>query len=64
MHFIASALEYTSGNNVHFLDFVKNLIISIDRVPKISIGMKMKMMKMKVRDIRMQNILHCRKFVS
>ena len=32
MHFTASALEYTSGNNVNFLDFVKNLIISIDRV--------------------------------
>ena len=36
MHFTASALEYTSGNNVNFLDFIKNLIISIDRVPKIS----------------------------
>ena len=38
MHFTVIALEYTSGNNVSFLDFIKNLIISIDRVPKISMG--------------------------
>ena len=48
MHFTASALEYTSGNNVNLLDFAKKIIISIDRVPKISINIKMKMMKMTV----------------
>ena len=53
MHFTVSALEYTSGNNVNLLEFVKNLIISIDRVPKISVNIKMKMMKMTVEDIRM-----------
>ena len=36
LNFTASALEYTNGNNVNFLDFIKNLIISTDRVPKIS----------------------------
>ena len=48
MHFTASALEYTSRNNVNLLDFVRNLIISIDTVPKISINIKMKMMMMVV----------------
>ena len=31
-----STTEYTNGQNVNFLFFIKNLIISIDRVPKIS----------------------------
>ena len=48
MHFTASAPEYTSRNNVDLLDFAKNIIISIDRVSKISINIKMKMMKMTV----------------
>ena len=38
MHFTASSLEYTSRINVNFLDFIKN-IISINRVPKISMDM-------------------------
>ena len=33
-----SAREWTSNHNVNFLVFVKNLIISIDRVLKISMG--------------------------
>ena len=36
MHFTACSLEYTSGNNINFLDFIKNLIIFIDRVLKIT----------------------------
>ena len=48
MQFTASAPEYTSGNNVNLLDFAKNIITSIDRVPKMSINIKMKMMKMTV----------------
>ena len=33
-----SAREYRSRHNVKFLVFVKNLILSIDRVLKISMG--------------------------
>ena len=33
-----SAREYTSSHNINFLVFIKNIIISIDRVLKIKYG--------------------------